>query len=137
MLPAIAILHPRHGRHRESGTILATITGNATVTVGLGGSVNVDLQPAALFVLGMWWWTIGKLWAETEILPRGLGIATAGIGALAIIGTFIAAVNVGLSAVVPAVPPIATWPIAQAVLGGWLIALGLTFWRTAAGLTSD
>lgn len=132
MLPAIAVLHPRHGRMRESGTILATIAGNATVTVGLGGSVNADLQPAALFVLGMWWWTIGKLWAESEVLPRRLGIATAALGALAIAGTFIAAVNVGLTAVAPGIPDIAVWPLSQIALGAWLIVLGGTFWRTSA-----
>jgi len=136
MLPAIAILHPRHGRHRESGTILATIAGTATVTVGLGGAVNVDLQPAALFVLGMWWWTIGKLWAETKILPRELGVATAALGTLTIAGGLFAAVNVGLTAV-RGVPDLSVWSIAQAVLGVWMIVLGATLWREATALTSD
>lgn len=131
MLPAIAILHPRHGRHRESGTILATITGLATVTVGLGGAVNADLQPAALFVLGMWWWTIGKIWAETGIMPRGLGLATAGLGVLATLGTFLAAVSVGLSGIAPPFPHIPVWPLAQVILGIWLIALGALVTRAA------
>ncbi|MEK6620213.1 MAG: hypothetical protein AABZ26_04475 [Chloroflexota bacterium] len=70
MLPAIAILHVRHAQVRQSGAILGTIAGTAMVTVGLGGSVNVDLQPAALVVLGIWWWSIGKTWAETAVLAR-------------------------------------------------------------------
>jgi len=132
MLPAIAVLHPRHRRMRESGTILATIAGTAAVAVGLAGSVNVDLRPAALFVLGMWWWTIGKLWAETEVLPRGLGLATAGLGALTLAAGPFAAVNVGLTAVLPGFPDVATWTLAQGTLGVWLVALGATLSRAAA-----
>jgi len=136
MLPAIAVLHPRHGRMRESGTILATIAGTATVTVGLAGSVNVDLQPAALFILGMWWWTIGKLWAETEILPRPLGRTTAGLGALTIISGLLAAVSVGLTVILPSFPDVAVWTIAQGALGVWLMILGATLSRAAADVPS-
>lgn len=136
MLPAIAVLHPRHGRMRESGTILATIAGNAAITVGLGGSVNVDLQPAALFVLGMWWWTIGKLWAETEILPRRLGVATATLGALALAGALLAALNVGITVLRPGFPDIAVWTISQAALGAWLVIIGMTLSRMATAVPS-
>ena len=136
MLPAVAVLHPRHGRVRESGTILATIAGTATVIVGLGGSVNVDLQPAALFVLGMWWWTIGKLWAETGILPRELGRTTAALGALALAGGLFASVSIGVSVVRPDFPDIAVWTIAQGVLGVWLVILGATLSRAAPDVPS-
>lgn len=136
MLPAIAVLHPRHRAVRDSGAILATIAGTATVAVGLGGSVNVDLQPAALFVLGMWWWAIGKLWAETRVLSRGLGLATAGLGALTLFGGLFAAVSVGLSAVRPGLPDVAMWTIAQAALGVWLVILAAGLSRAATAVPS-
>lgn len=136
MLPAIAVLHPRHRRLRESGAILGTITGTTAVAVGLAGSVNVDLQPAALFVLGMWWWTMGKLWAETEILPRGLGVTTAALGALAIVGALFASVSIGVSVALPGFPDVAVWTIAQTALGVWLPILGGALWRAASDVPS-
>jgi hypothetical protein len=136
MLPAIAVLHPRHGRMRENGAILATIAGTATVAVGLGGSVNVDLQPAALFVLGMWWWTVGKMWAETEILPRPFGLATAILGAATLAGGLLAAVSVGLTVVLPNMPDLAIWSGEKVALGAWLVALGATLSRSAADVPS-
>ena len=122
MLPAIAVLHPRHGRMRESGTILATIAGTATVAVGLGASVNVDLRPAALLVLGLWWWTIGKMWAETGILPRPFGLVTAALGALALVSAPLEVGRLGMEIKLGA-PEIAVWPVAGAALGLWLLAL--------------
>ncbi|MGH2499169.1 MAG: hypothetical protein ACRDF0_03640, partial [Candidatus Limnocylindria bacterium] len=83
LLPPIAVLHVRHRAVRDSGSVLGTVAGTAVVAVGLAGSVNVDLQPAALLALGIWWWTVGKIWAETAVLPRGFGAATALGGALA------------------------------------------------------
>lgn len=80
LLPAIAVLHVRHAAVRQSGAILGTIAGAAVATVGLAGSANVDVRPASLFVLGMWWWTIGKMWTQTGVMPRGLGVATATLG---------------------------------------------------------
>lgn len=121
---------------RESGSILATIAGTATVAVGLAGSVNVDLQPAALFVLGMWWWTIGKLWAETGILPPLLGCATAALGALALASGLFASVSIGLSVVRPGLPDLAVWAIAQAALGVWLVIFGGTLSRTVTDVPS-
>lgn len=136
MLPAISVLHPRHRRLRESGTILATISGTTAVAVGLAGSVNVDLQPAALFVLGMWWWTIGKLWAETQVLPRTFGLVTAALGALSLAGGIFASVSIGVSVARPDLPEVAVWTIAQVALGAWLAILGGTLWRTAADVPS-
>jgi hypothetical protein len=116
MLPGIAVLHVRHARVRESGAILGTIAGTAVVAVGLSGAANVDLRPAALFILGIWWWTIGKMWAETNVLPRTFGLATAGIGLFAF-------------ALVPAEVILGelVFSAAHALLGAWLLALAWLF----------
>jgi hypothetical protein len=79
------VLHVRHAAVRQSGAILATIAGAAVATVGLAGSANLDVRPASLFVLGLWWWTIGKMWVETGVMPRPFGMATAALGALAFV----------------------------------------------------
>jgi hypothetical protein len=79
LLPVIASLHVRHEPLRGSGTVLGTIAGASVVTLGLGAAANVDLIPAALFVRGIWWWTIGKMWVETGVLPRAFGWITAGL----------------------------------------------------------
>ena len=135
MLPAIAVLHVRHRSARHSGAILGTIAGLATVAVGLGGAVNVDLRPAALIVLGIWWWTVGKLWAETDILPRGFGLLTATIGALAIAATFLEAGRLGMEIKLGA-PEIAVWPVAGGALGLWLLALAATLMRRITDVPS-
>jgi hypothetical protein len=83
MLPGIAVLHVRHARVRESGAFLGTIAGVAVAILGISGSANLDVRPAALFVLGMWWWTIGKLWTQTAVLPRAFGVGTAALAMLA------------------------------------------------------
>src|SRR5205085_10159462 len=83
LLPGIAVLHPRHAAVRQSGAILATIAGAAVATVGLAGSANIDVRPASLFVLGLWWWTIGKMWVQTGVMPRTLGLVTAVLGLVA------------------------------------------------------
>jgi hypothetical protein len=85
LLPGIAVLHVRHSAVRQSGAVLATIAGAAVATVGLAGSANLDVRPASQFVLGLWWWTIGKMWVETGVLPRPFGIATAALGVLAFV----------------------------------------------------
>lgn len=121
-------MHGRHTLVRQSAAILGTIAGNATVTVGLGGSVNGDLRPAALFVLGMWWWTIGKMWVQTRALPRELGWVTATLGVLALIGTVVESANI-LAAVVPGYPDVRAWTLGQIALGLWLIALATVLAR--------
>jgi hypothetical protein len=136
MLPAIAVLHGRHRAVRDSGAVLATIAGTSAVAVGLAGSINVDLQPAAIFVVGMWWWTMGKMWAETAVMPRMFGLVTAALGVAALGGGLFAAVNVGLSAVRPGFPDVAVWPALQAALGAWLIVLGLSLPRGDAAVPS-
>lgn len=122
LLPVIAILHERHAPMRQSGTVLATAAGTATVTVGIAASGNPDIVVVALFVRAMWWWTIGKMWAETGVLPRLLGAATMVLGAL----TFAAAV--ASTALMMETDTI--WVMERALLGLWTIALSLALWRT-------
>ncbi len=128
ILPAVAVFHVRHRGVRDSGAILGTIAGTAVVAIGLVASVNVDLRPAALFLLGMWWWTIGKMWVESRVLPRELGWATATLGVLALVGTFIESANI-LSAVAPGYPEIDAWMLGQVTLGAWLIAIAVVLAR--------
>jgi len=128
ILPAVAVMHVRHHRVRDSGTILGTIAGTAVVAIGLVGSVNVDLRVAALFILGMWWWTIGKMWLETRVLPRALGWATATLGVAALIGTFLESANI-LAAIVPGYPDIGVWDLGHIALGLWLIAIAVVLAR--------
>lgn len=112
LLPGIAVLHVRHFAVRQSGAFLGTIAGVAVTAVGISGSANLDVRPAALFVLGVWWWTIGKMWAETGVLPRALGYATAALGALAF-----------LLVPLEAVQGERYFTAAHALLGLWLLVL--------------
>lgn len=120
LLPGIAVLHVRHAAVRDSGAILATIAGAAVATVGIAGSANVDVRPAALFVLVVWWWTIGKLWAETGVLPRAFGLVTA---ALAIVTLVLVPLEVTLGEKV--------FTAGHAILGSWLLGLAVVLWRDA------
>jgi hypothetical protein len=130
MLPAVAVLHVRHAPARTSGAVLATIAGTATVAAGLAGSVILDLRPAALLVLGIWWWTMGKMWIETALLPPAFGFATATLAVLAFAGGLVLTVSSEL--LVPGtVAAGQAWTIVQAVLGLWLLALaGILATRT-------
>jgi len=134
------VLHVRHAAVRQSGAILGTIAGAAVATVGLAGSANVDVRPASLFVLGLWWWTIGKLWTQTGVLPRPFGVATAALG-------LVAFALVPLEAFSPLF--ISTMPrsladalaqpyfsAAHLVLGLWLLALAWTFATLRAAPTA-
>lgn len=127
ILPGIAVLHPLHRAVRDSGAVLATVAGVAAVVVGLAGAVNVDLQPAALFIRGMWWWTVGKMWATTAVLPRSFGVGTAALGVLALAATFAASANV---------PDLAIWDRGGIALGVWLIALATALWRVPSAVPS-
>ena len=121
ILPAIASLHVRNQPLRPSGAVLGTIAGASVVTLGLGAAANPDLIPAALFVRGMWWWTVGKLWADTAVFPRAFGIATAALATLC----FALVIGYAISGL-PMAPP--DLPL-RIVLGLWLIALGAVMWR--------
>jgi hypothetical protein len=135
ILPAIAVLHVRHALVRQSGAVLGTVAGGAAVVVGLGGAVNVDLRPAALVALGIWWWTIGKLWAETGVIPRSFGLLTAGLGAVAFASAVLEAGRLGME-IKLAAPEIAVWPVAGAALGLWLFALAATLMRPITDVPS-
>lgn len=130
------MLHVRHAAVRQSGAILGTIAGAAVATVGLAGSANVDVRPASLFVLGMWWWTIGKLWAETGVLPRTFGTVTAILGVCAFVLVPLEVFSATFVAVMPRSLADALaqpyFTAAHLVLGLWLLALAWTFARASA-----
>ena len=121
---------------RQSGAILATIAGAAVATVGLAGSANVDVRPASLFVLGMWWWTVGKMWAQTGVLPRTFGRLTAALGLLAFVLVPIEAFSAAFTAVMPRSLADALaqpyFSAAHLVLGLWLFALAAGLLRVVA-----
>ena len=135
LLPAIAVLHVRHAAVRQSGAILGTIAGAAVATVGLAGSANVDVRPASLFVLGMWWWTIGKMWVQTGVMPRTFGRVTAVLGLAAFALVPVEAFSAAFIAVMPRslVDALAQpyFSAAHVTLGVWLFALAAIFARGA------
>ena len=130
ILPPAAVLHARNAAHRQSGAILGSLAANVTVTVGLGASLNADLRPAALFAIGMWWWTIGKLAFETGTLPRTFGLVTAGAGAIAFLFAFTVSVQAVGPAYLGAMPELPLWDVARAALGAWLLTLAVVLART-------
>jgi hypothetical protein len=73
----------------------------------------------------MWWWTIGKMWAETRVLPRAFGWFTMAL-ALAFFALLAAYAYPG-GGVPMAVPDL---PL-RVLLGVWLIALAALLWREA------
>jgi hypothetical protein len=121
----------RHATVRQSGAILGTIAGAAVATVGLAGAANVDVRPASLFVLGMWWWTIGKLWAQTGVMPRTFGRVTAALGLVAFVFVPLEAFSATLSSVMPRSLADALaqpyFTVAHLAIGAWLLALTATF----------
>jgi hypothetical protein len=133
LLPGIAVLHVRHAAVRQSGAILGTIAGAAVATVGLAGSANVDVRPASLFVLGLWWWTIGKMWAQTGVMPRTLGRVTATLGAIAFVLVPLEAFSAAFPAMMPRSLADALaqpyFSAAHLVLGVWLLVLAWSFAR--------
>ena len=76
-------MHARHLTVRESGAVLGTTTGAATVTLGIVAGAVPQATLAVFFVNGMWWWTIGKLWWETGLLHRALGLVTMALAGVA------------------------------------------------------
>jgi len=114
---------------RISGATLALLTGTAAAITGIAGALNVDAQPAAMFALGLWWWTIGKLWAETGVVQRTFGMVTAGGAALVLLASFLASGLAPLTALIPGVPDLALWDASRAALAVWAIALGIGLWR--------
>jgi hypothetical protein len=121
LLPAIANLHVRHQPMRASGAVLGTAAGTASITIGIAASASFDLVIAAVFVRGIWWWTIGKLWAETRVMPRLFGITTMALAVLAI-GAAVVSAPMGMESG-------AIWMTERLVLGIWTLALSFALWR--------
>ena len=107
---------------RSSGAVLGTAAGTASVTIGIAASANAELAVAALFVRGIWWWTIGKMWAETRVLPRLFGIATMTLAVLAI-GAAVASAPMSMDAAT-------LWTSERLILGAWTLVLAFLLWRT-------
>lgn len=128
LLPAIAHLHIRHSGVRISGATLALLTGTAAALTGIAGALNVDAQPAAMFAQGMWWWTVGKLWAETGVVHRTFGMATAGSAALVLLASFATSGLAPLTALIPGVPDLALWDASRVVLAVWSLTLGVALY---------
>jgi hypothetical protein len=124
VLPAVASLHVRHALVRQSGALLGTIAGVGVAIFGYAAAALAAFIPAALFVTGLWWWTIGKMWAETGVLPRAFGwlTMTLAIGCFASLAAF--AYSGGVFTPVPDLP-------VRLVMGAWLIVLAVIFWRDA------
>jgi len=121
MLPVIAVLHVRHARVRDSGAVLGTIIGTVVVAIGMGTSAAPELALAALFVRAMWWWTLGKLWWETDVVSRWLGAVTLGLA----VGQFALVIifgPVGADMTILALP-------LRIALGLWMLALAAVLWR--------
>lgn len=133
ILPAVAVLHVRNASVRQSGAILGSLAATAAIMVGIAGSINVDAQPAALFLLGVWWWTIGKLAAQTGTLPRRFGALTAALGALAFVAVALEGFGPGLVAVLPrSLADALAQPYSSAthlVVGVWLLMVAAVFAR--------
>jgi len=102
--------------------VLGTAAGTASITVGLAASANFDLVVAALFVRGIWWWTIGKMWAETSVMPRLFGIATMALAVIAL-GAAVASAPMGM-------PAATIWTSERLILGLWSLALAFILWRS-------
>ena len=122
LLPVLAVLQVRHAAVRQSGAILGSAAGMATITVGIAASANPDLVVPALFVRGVWWWTIGKLWAETGVLPRLFGTATMVLAVMALGGAVLSA---------PMTMDAETlWRSERIILGLWSLTLAFGLWRS-------
>jgi hypothetical protein len=122
MLPVIAVLHVRHLVVRQSGAMLGTVTGTSVAVVGIAASASSELAVAALFVRAIWWWTIGKMWWETGVMPRWLGAVTLGLA----VGEFALVLALGPLGVDMAI----AWVPLRALLGLWLVTLSFALWRT-------
>jgi len=120
MLPAIASLHQRHEAVRRSGAVLGTIAGTATVNIGAVATAVPGILAVAVMVAGMWWWTIGKIWAETGVLPRTFGLITMALAVACF--ALLAAFATSLTSSVPDL-------LIRLAITAWLFALALLLWR--------
>ncbi len=115
------MLDLRERRLHESGAILGTITGTAAVIVGMVASVDPALGTVALFLRGMWWWTVGKMWWETRALPPALGIITAALAPFAFVAALV---------------PTFLMPALDTILGLWLLAVSAALFRSRSAIPS-
>jgi hypothetical protein len=122
MLPVLAVLHVRHLVVRQSGAMLGTIAGTAVALVGIAATASSELAVAALFVRAIWWWTIGKMWWETRVLPRWLGAVTLALA----VGDFANVLALGAAGADTGT----AWLALHGLLGVWLLALSFALWRT-------
>ena len=121
-LAGTPIRHAFRGRWVEPVASLADLIAVIAVTIGVAASAAPQLAVAALFVRAIWWWTIGKLWWETDVVARWLGAVTLGLA-------------VGEFALVLALGPLGAdmsvaWLPLRVLLGVWLIVLSIELWRT-------
>jgi hypothetical protein len=121
MLPVIAVLHTRHATVRDSGAVLGTLIGTVVVATGIGATAAPELAQAALFVRAMWWWTLGKLWWETDIVSRALGAVTLGLA----VGQFALVIFFGP---IGADMTILTLPL-RITLGVWMLSVAAALWH--------
>ena len=120
LLPAIANLHVRQRAVRDSGAFLATAAGTVAVAVGIASSASGGLVIPAVFVRGVWWWTSGKMWAETNVLPRPVGYVTMGLALIAI-ALSLAAYPLKMDII---------WIFEREVLGAWTLLLAVALYRS-------
>ena len=120
-LPPIATLFMRFRAVNPHAAILNAMSGSALAIVGMAALVFDDLEPGALFFLGMWWWVVGKFSFESGLLDRRFGLATM---ALAIL-TFAALVADVLGVRV-------AWVAARLAFAAWLLVLAAMLYRSAA-----
>lgn len=125
LLPPIAILHVRFTPIGPQAAILATIAGTAVALLGVAALAFDDLEPGALFFLGMWWWVVGKFSVQTGVLPRIFGYATIVASGLAFVAMVADTLGLRLA-----------WTGPRLVLAVWLVALAGILYR-AAGRASD
>lgn len=119
LLPPIALLHARFAPLRPQGAMLATLAGGATAVAGVAALALDDLEPAALFFLGMWWWVTGKFVAESGVLPRLFGRVTAAAAPLVF-----AALLANLFGIRPY-----SWSAPRLALALWLFVLAFLLYR--------
>jgi hypothetical protein len=120
-LPVVAVLHTRHATVRDSGAVLGTLIGTIVVATGIGATAAPELAVATLFIRAMWWWTLGKLWWETNVLSRWFGAVTLGFA----VGQFALVILFGP---LGADMNILTLPL-RVALGVWMLALAAALWR--------
>lgn len=123
LLPPIAILHVRFAPIRPQAAVLASAAGTATAIFGIAALAFDDLEPGALFFLGMWWWVVGKFSVETGVLARVFGWATMGASVFAFLALLGNTFGLGRW----------TWTAPRLVLAAWLVVLATLLYREVAG----